>query len=133
MKCIMCGRENLRDGTSMYKSERSRLDDYVIPEDTQICEECAERSIINLKEKIIYKPIFDELAKRSNNTLFNQNGTDVKAMLKAFTRQHRYLQGDIFQALMKFIEQISLLDNNFFDPRNDFVKVYAKKASDAWR
>jgi hypothetical protein len=118
----------------VYKSARSRLDCYEIPEDVYICEECAEKEITRLKVEQIYGPIFDELAKRANSTLFNSDGTDVKAMLQAFTRQHRHLQGEIFQALMKFIEQIGQLDENqFFDARNEFIRIYAKKASDAWR
>lgn len=133
----MCGREisdELRDGTSMYKSARSRLDCYEIPEDAHICEVCAEKDITRLKVEQIYGPIFDELAKRANSTLFNSDGTDVKAMLQAYTRQHRHLQSEIFQALMKFIEQIGQLDENqFFDARNEFIRIYAKKASDAWR
>lgn len=137
MKCSICDKvigEELRDATSAYKSARSRLDGLEIPEDAHICEECFEKEIVKLKEKHIYGPIFDELAKRANSTLFNSDGTDVKAMLQAFIRQHRHLQGEIFQALMKFIEQIGQLEKDrYFDPRNDFIQTYAKRASDAWR
>lgn len=135
--CAVCKNEfdeNRHDATSSYNADRKRIDRFELPEDTYICVECADKEITRLKVEHIYGPIFDKLSEQANSSLFNSGNTDVKAMIKAFAGQHRYLQANIFIALMKFINQISELDEtSYFDARNDFILAYAKKASDVWK
>lgn len=130
--CYEIGKDH-PDATSQYRMMRERVDPLDLPDTLCICQECCEKETIRLKRQNIYGPAIKALSDHANDMSFSSNvTTDAEALLDAFVREHRTLQGDMFLLLEKFIELLAGLDENmFFDDRNRWVRVHAQKIREA--
>lgn len=133
MSCAICRNPVEKDRSLTYRRERSKIDNYKLGENVEICESCAKKEITRLKIEKIYKPVMDAFSSIVNDTLFDFDSTTVDAITQAFTLQHRTLQSNMFQVVVNVIEKIANMDEDMFDARNNWIWYYAKKAKEAWK
>lgn len=134
MKCNLCREEIQNDATEAYKAFLKKFDEYEVGDSVHICSGCYKKEQLRIKTEKVFLPAINQFASIANVMGFEDDKTNTKAILDAFTRQHRTLQSTMFSVIMNVIIEISELDDNmYFDPRNKWIKIMAKKATDAWR
>lgn len=130
MECTLCGKETQENRVSDVRHLYKVLLDMSLDEDTVICEACAHKTAVELKEEHVYSQVIKPLSRAVNNMAHDYNGTDTEAFLRAFTREHRTLQADMIVAFIKLFKAIGNLDEGrYFDPRNEWIRNWCQKAA----
>lgn len=99
-------------------------------EDMDICMDCAEEQAIQIRVGK-YEAFFEAFSKMANSSVFNCDGTEAKAIFKLFNKEHRYIQSQMIEFLIKVLGLIGSKsgDSAWEDARNQCALAWAKKAS----
>lgn len=132
MKCLACNKPVEKSGKDwlirVLKEDGEGL--YLGDEDMDICMDCAEEQAIQIRVGK-YEAFFEAFSKMANSSIFNYDGTEAKAVVKLFHKEHRYLQGQMIEFLIKVLGLIGSHsgDSVWEDARNQWALAWAKKAS----
>jgi hypothetical protein len=92
----------------------------------EVCRECK-----NQLEQLAYARITDPIAEAVCNACNGGSAEQLgEALFDSFQRQHRYLQGEVFTALLNIFRAYAKLNENQYDARNEWVVQICRKITE---
>jgi len=114
-RCGGCGRTKADVTQTAYRIDHSKRE--------ELCPECKER----LEQEDIDKYTSVALTNLCDVVNSKNNKDLAESMMRSISRQHRYLQSELFMALWEFFKLYGDLPEGQYDARNEWAVKAAKR------
>lgn len=127
-RCAVCHRdidgEKVKEDCLYYEEKKYDTSDMG---DIGICRECADKERVKEQAEGFMQSL-EGFFRSAGFTNFNSCNLTSKALVQAFTRQHRHIQNELLLFLFRCFESIAALDDGFIDGRNEWGYRWVKAA-----